>query len=257
LKLEFAERTGVAVVAGGSGAIGTAIAHLLARRGSRIAMTYRGNRAAASQVVSDIQSREVDAEAWQLDLTDAAATVDFLDVVHSRFGGIHTLVYAAGPDVRLLYASRIPVQQFKQQLEADTVGFFNLVQPALPSLREANGALVAVSTMATSRVIARDLLSAAPKAAIEAAVKQLAVEEGRFGVRANCVGVGALSDGMSRRLIASGDLTEETLELVREGIPLRRFGTAIDVAEAVCFLASDRAAFITGQTLTVDGGQSV
>jgi NAD(P)-dependent dehydrogenase (short-subunit alcohol dehydrogenase family) len=156
-----------------------------------------------------------------------------------------------------VHASRICPRHFKQQLEADAVAFFNLVVPALPSLRHAHGALIAVSTMATTRVIPRDLLSAAPKAAVEAAVKQLAVEEGRFGVRANCVGAGALLDGMARRLIASGDLTEATLEFVRERIPLRRFGTAEDVAETVCFLASDGAAFITGQVVVVDGGQSV
>jgi len=89
---------------------------------------------------------------------------------------------------------------------------------------------------------------------VEAAVRALAVEEGRFGIRANCVGPGMLTDGMAQRLIGSGELDERALEITRGNIPLRRFGVAHDIAEAVCFLASDRAGFISGQKLDVDGG---
>ena len=66
-----------------------------------------------------------------------------------------------------------------------------------------------------------------------------------------------LTDGMAARLIASGDLGDAALEVTKRNIPLRRFGTAQDIAEAVCFLASDRASFISGQLLCVDGGYSV
>ena len=96
--------------------------------------------------------------------------------------------------------------------------------------------------------------AAVPKAAVEAAVRGIAAEEGRYGVRANCVAPGMLTDGMASRLIDSGELSEEALEVTRRSIPLGTFGTADDVAEAVCFLASDRAGFITGQKLDVDGG---
>jgi NAD(P)-dependent dehydrogenase (short-subunit alcohol dehydrogenase family) len=103
----------------------------------------------------------------------------------------------------------------------------------------------------------RDGLSAAPKGAVEALVRGLAAEEGRFGIRANCVGPGMLTDGMAQRLIASGSLDDRALDAARARIPLRRFGTADDIAEAVCFLASDRAGFISGQKLDVDGGFGV
>ena len=76
-------------------------------------------------------------------------------------------------------------------------------------------------------------------------------------MRVNCVGPGMLTDGMAERLISSGDLDERALEVTRGKIPLRRFGTATDIAESVAFLASDRAGFISGQKLDVDGGYGV
>jgi NAD(P)-dependent dehydrogenase (short-subunit alcohol dehydrogenase family) len=111
-----------------------------------------------------------------------------------------------------------------------------------------------VTTAATRRFPVRDGLSAAPKAAVEALARGLAAEEGRYGVRVNCVGPGMLTDGMAERLISSGELGEDALAAARAAIPLRRFGRAADIAEAVCFLASERAAFISGQMLDVDGG---
>jgi 3-oxoacyl-[acyl-carrier protein] reductase len=127
----------------------------------------------------------------------------------------------------------------------------------LPYLREATGSVVAITTAATRRYPIRDGLSSGPKGAVEAVVRAIAAEEGRFGVRANCVGPGMLTDGMAARLIASGELDEAALEVTKRNIALRRFGEAVDVAEAVCFLASDRARFITGQMLDVDGGYTI
>jgi NAD(P)-dependent dehydrogenase (short-subunit alcohol dehydrogenase family) len=177
--------------------------------------------------------------------------------VIERFAAIHTVVYAAGPHVPMKYVATIPPELFRQQLLDDAVGCFNVLQPALPHLRHSRGSVVAVTTVATARFPARDSLSSAPKGAVEALVRAIAFEEGRFGVRANCVGPGIMGDGMTERLVETGDFTPEVMEATRKVIPLRRLGSAADVAEAVCFLASDRASYISGQKLDVDGGYAV
>jgi 3-oxoacyl-[acyl-carrier protein] reductase len=257
----FAARAGAALVLGASGGLGAAIAAMLFERGSRVAGTFRrpGSARIAQLLAHGEAVRRGAADgpavrAYQLDLTDAARCAQVVEEVVADFGGLHTLVHAAGPHVPMLHLSRVTPRQFQEQLVEDAAGFFNVIHPALPHLRRGAGNVVCVTTAATRRFPVRDGLSAGPKGAVEAIVRGLAAEEGRYGVRANCVGPGMLTDGMAERLIASGDLDERALAVARGNIPLRRFGSALDIAEAVCFLASDRAAFVSGQKLDVDGG---
>jgi NAD(P)-dependent dehydrogenase (short-subunit alcohol dehydrogenase family) len=246
--MSFAGLPGVAVVAGGSGGIGSAVVRLLVERGAQVVFTYRANLPAAQALAAETR-----AQAAQLDLGDDAAVA----ALAADTGPVHTVVYAAGPHVPMRHLSRVPPADLRAQLQDDVGAFFALASAFLPALRESRGSLVAVTTAATSRFAVRDGLSAAPKAAVEALARGLAAEEGRFGVRVNCVGPGMLTDGMAERLVASGDLDDAALDAARRNTPLRRFGSARDVAEAVCFLASDAAGFITGQKLAVDGGYSV
>lgn len=251
---DFSDVAGAALVVGGSGGIGRAVVRLLARRGSDVVFTWRSSAEAAERLVDEVSAYGVRVSAHQLEATDAPACAAVAHDVVDRHGALHTLVHAAGPHVPMTHLSKVAPATLGEQLAADAGAFFNVVGPALPALRSSSGSIVAVTTAATSRFPVRDGLSTAPKAAIEALVRGLAVEEGRYGVRANCVGPGMLTDGMAQRLIDSGDLDDHALEAARANIPLRRFGIVHDIAEAVCFLASYRAGYISGQKVDVDGG---
>ncbi|MGV2585273.1 UNVERIFIED_CONTAM: SDR family oxidoreductase [Mycobacterium avium subsp. hominissuis] len=243
----------LALVAGGSGGIGSAICQALARDGFDIALTYRHNVEAAERTAEAV--RDLGATAWvhHLDLTDVDATAALVRAMPR----LDTIIYAAGPSIPMRYTAQITPQEFAHQLAADAAACFNLLQPAIERLRVSRGSMVALVTTALRRYATRDLLSAAPKGAVEQLVRAIAAEEGKNGVRANCVGVGVIAAGLLDDLIDSGDYHQEALEAARRAIPMRRFGTADELADVVAFLAGTRSAYVTGQTLRVDGGYSV
>lgn len=253
----FEGRSGVALVTGGSGGIGQAICRELAREGSDVAFTYFSNTTAAEQLRKELDQSPGRYSAHRIDLRDSDACVELVSDVVEQYGPVHTLVHAAGPHVPMTHLSNVSPAEMSTQVESDLLTFFNVVHPLLPVLRRSHGSIVAVTTVATARFPRRDGLSSVPKATVEAIVRALAGEEGRFGVRVNCVGPGMLTDGMASRLIASRDLDDDALYVTRANIPLGRFGSAEDVAHAVVFLASDKASYITGQKLDIDGGYAV
>ena len=248
---------GTAIVAGGSGGIGAAICRKMAEAGSNVALTYFRSQAKAEVLAEEIMALGRKALIVQTDLADADSTLSFIKQANDHFGGIHTAIYAAGPMLNMTHISKLPPDEFKAHTEVDLFGCYNVLQQSIPYLRESKGSVVALGTPAVRRFAVKDLLSACPKAAIESIIRAIAAEEGRFGIRANQVGVGVITDGMYDGLKEQGDFTDEWVELARKILALKRFGTAVNVAEAVEFLASDRAEFITGQTLMVDGGYAL
>lgn len=166
------------------------------------------------------------------------------------------MVYAAGPDLPQLYVSNVTPEQWRAHAIGELDGFFTLVHAVLPVLRrQPRSTLVATTSCATARVIPGDVLSAVPKAGIEMLVRQIAREEGRFGLRANCVAPGIIDAGLGRKAQESF-YTPEVWAQQRKAIPLRTFGEAEAVAEAVAYLLSSAADYVTGQTIVVDGGLS-
>lgn len=244
---------GLTLVTGAGGGIGTAVCRRLAGEGTALVLAYRSWR--PEQLITELGSAV--RHAASCDLTDAPAVRELVDAVEQVHGDLRTVIHAAGPHVPMVHLSRVEPAAFAAQMRQDAEAFFNLAHAVLPALRRTRGSLTAVTTAATARYPVRDGLSSAPKAAVEASVRALAAEEGRFGVRVNCVGPGMLDDGMSARLMADGDLDARALDAAMSNIPLQMFGSSADIAEAVEFLSSDRARFITGQKLDVDGGYGI
>lgn len=250
----FGERTGGAIVVGGSGAIGGAVAERLAAMGADVTVTYSGGAERARALVDRLTGQGCAAHAARMDMGDADQVRAVVEEAAHRHGGLHTVVLAASPTNHQSHVSRLDPGRYVEQLTVDSGGTFRVISAALPALRESRGSLVVVSTVANRRFVLRDVLSSVPKAANEALVRAVAAEEGRFGVRANAVGVGILDEGMTQVLIDSGDIRPGDLEHAMTRIPLRSYGKARDIAAAVAFLASDDARYITGQWIDVDGG---
>lgn len=248
---------GAAFVAGGSGGIGAAVCLALAKAGSNIQLTYRSNAAAAQAVAHEVRACGVEVDIAALDLCDAQAVASCANSAANKFGRLHSVVYASGPTLHMNPIANLTPEEWARVVNTDVMGAFNLVHGTLPLLKQAGGgAYVAVITAAVERVPARDICSAAPKAAVEMLFRGVAKEEGRNGIRANCVGPGWIEAGLGKAVLAS-EFTAEQVAKIRAAIPLRRMGSAAEVANAVEFLLSSKASFISGQTLAVDGGMQI
>jgi len=253
--------TGTALVLGGSGGVGAAICSALAQAGSAVALTYYGGSERAKTVCSTIAPFSVKSSAHQLDARNADAVQQTLELVAQRYGGIHTVVCAAGATLQFRSIMELDAEKWRENIDTDIHGVFNVIKAAIPHLRASTGSVVALSTMAYHRILARDAVSACPKAAVETLIRQLAAEEGCNGIRANSVALGAINAGMgsvdSESSIVA-DLGADAIAGIVASIRLGgRMGTADEVANAVTFLASRRASYITGQTLVVDGGATL
>ena len=198
-------------------------------------------------------------EGWPVhcNLTDAASIDTALAAAAEHFGAIGTVIFASGVAIGQPFVSQTTETQWREVIETELIGLTRVISATLPLFRAGGGGnFVIISSVANYAYPPGDALSSVPKAAMESLGRAIAKEEGRHGIRANMVAPGIIDAGLGA--VFQQDLyTPEIWETQRKRIALQRFGQDSDIGDAVAFLASPRARYITGQTLIVDGGFSL
>jgi 3-oxoacyl-[acyl-carrier protein] reductase len=236
------------LVTGGSRGIGRAIVERFAADGAGVVFFYRGNAVAAAEVVDAARAAGRDVTAEQIDVTDAAACAAAVERMAERHGTIDVLVNNAGV-IRDNLLALLEVEDVKVVLDTNVGGVFNVTRAVVPHMiaRRA-GKIVNVSSVSGEKGGRGQTNYAASKGAVNALTRALAVELASRRINVNCVAPGVIETEMSQ------EVRERAGDEVRARILLRRFGAPQDVANAVWFLASKYADYITGQVLHVDGG---
>lgn len=246
LKQEHAGR--VALVVGGSGGIGSAIAYRLGQQGARVAIAYAKSRERAEQVAMEIGAIGGDAVALPCDVRTETACQSVVEQVREMWGGLDILVYAAGIDLWKLTMDTTQ-SEWRQMVEVNLEGAFLTAKAALGSMASRGwGRIVFVGSIWGEVGAALEVAYSATKAGLAGMTRALAKEVARWGITVNAVAPGVIETPMNDRF----DEEERSALLAR--IPVGRFGRGDDVAHAVQFLASEQAGYITGHVLWVTGG---
>lgn len=237
-----------AFITGASRGIGRAIAKQLALDGYRVGINYLQSTEKAEALVSELRALGCNAIAVQADVSDAEAITRAIRTVEQTFSPIDLLVNNAGIAQQDLF-QYTDATLWRQLFAVNVDGAYHTIQAVLPAMiaRRA-GSIVNISSMWGLRGASCEVTYSATKAALIGLTRSLAMELAPSHIRVNCVAPGVIHTDMVDQL------GEETISALCEQTPIGRLGTPEDIAQAVAFLASDKASFITGQVLTADGG---
>ncbi|HEH2004013.1 TPA: 3-oxoacyl-[acyl-carrier-protein] reductase [Staphylococcus aureus] len=237
-----------ALVTGASRGIGRSIALQLAEERYNVAVNYAGSKEKAEAVVEEIKAKGVDSFAIQANVADADEVKAMIKEVVSQFGSLDVLVNNAGI-TRDNLLMRMKEQEWDDVIDTNLKGVFNCIQKATPQmLRQRSGAIINLSSVVGAVGNPGQANYVATKAGVIGLTKSAARELASRGITVNAVAPGFIVSDMTDAL--SDELKEQMLTQ----IPLARFGQDTDIANTVAFLASDKAKYITGQTIHVNGG---
>ena len=236
------------LITGGSRGIGRAAARLFAENGCRVAVNYRRSAGKAEELCGELRRAGAQAVAVQADVSVRADVDRMIGQIGEQFGGVDVLVNNAGIAQQKLFTDITPAE-WDRMLAVNLTGMFHCCQAVLPHMiHRKSGRIVNLSSMWGVTGGSCEVHYSAAKAGVIGLTKALAKELGPSHITVNCVAPGVIDTDMLAPLSASdrAALAEET--------PLMRLGTPLEVARAIFFLASDGAAFITGQVLSPNGG---